>query len=62
MSKKIWRLKCDVTLSNAEMVISADTKEEAIEKARADNWDDITYETAHINDWTPLINTIQADE
>lgn len=59
---KQWRIPCRVILDNATMIVTADTEDEAIAKAKASNWDDIEYATtAEMVDWEPHYEDIRQD-
>lgn len=45
-----YLIACTVTLIGAQMFVEADSEEEALRKAKADEWEDVTYETAALMD------------
>lgn len=46
-----FTIDCTVKLSGATMLVEADSQEEALAKAKADEWSDILYNTAELVDW-----------
>jgi len=58
-----WLIPCKVTLDNATMTVTAATEEEAIAKARKNEWDDIEYaKTAEMTDWEPYYEDIKPND
>jgi len=46
-----FTIKCRVTLEGADMLVEADSAEEALRKAKSGDWDDIEYDFASVADY-----------
>lgn len=58
-----WMIPCKVIFDGARMLVTASSKDEAVAKARRNEWDDIEYaHTAYMTDWKPNYEDIEEDE
>lgn len=43
-----WKIPARVELTNAWVIVEAETADEAAEKARKDEWDDVTWDQGEV--------------
>jgi len=57
-----WIIPCRVTVTGAHMLVEAPTRDEAIAKAKRNEWYDVLYAQAEMTDWEPDYAAIEPDE
>jgi hypothetical protein len=54
-----YRVGCNVVLRGATMFVKATSPERALQKVRAEEWDDIEYAHAEVSDWNIIGDPIE---